>query len=852
MKKTIIFLKNLGFIVFAVFLTSTAYCSVGKVAAIRGEAYSHNSGITKQLFIKSEIFLNDTIETRKNSRLQILFNDETIASLGPESTITVKNYQWSEKEQQFEAEAREGLFHIMGGKIVNSAPEKFKIKTPVASIGIRGSMFAFKVNEKNLDIVFLGGKGIDIDTDFGRTSLIKPGFGTRIDGDKKTIEPPRKYSEKEIGAFKKSLDSNQKNDSSPPDEEKDNGEKNSKAEDSDQQSVKPEANELEYSEIYADINQDKIEESLESEKPTEPEENDPFLYPDGKFLGSAFINHNVSDNENFRYSGTAQGEFKDFLKITEKDSTGNIISYNEFKNFKYPDGKAQYSKPVLNADSPSFDFTIRAFSQTFDLKADITTSPLHEFYLVHVPPQTLSIDNLDYVYTSTSFFGTEPDSSNYPDNLFYKYNGHFTASTSTFFESNEYIEAISGGITIGANFTNKRIIGTFINDSPHEYRDTGILFFGTIAEDSKTIKDITLVGTKVSDNDRFDYPEGFPGIFSVSSQSNTGSFFGTIYQGAGITIYADLKDMNTMTETGSAVITMGGFKNDDYHDINSSPDFNNLKGFVIGISENINSPDSERKFFMNASSEDFFININKSEGTISGKLNAYDYYQNQSISNLSFGGTKSSSVYVDDKAFAAIIDSSTQSVTSDLTGNKSEINKDTGFLSSLDSNQFESEYITWGYWEASYKNPDDNSQTYHIHGPGSFFIAGQKTPETTNILQETGQQTLSYEGKTNTVVLNDFTRKDFLQDGHFNMSVFSDNGNYSIQAKIQPDINNTQLIFNYTGSVSGNEGFYGYMNSDFTGYLNGDFFGPKAEECGGNFNAELNSEKYFGIFTGKR
>jgi hypothetical protein len=850
MKKTIIFIKNFSFILFAVFLASTSYGFVGKIAAIRGKAYSFNDGITKQLFIKSEIFLNDTIETAKNSRLQILFKDETIASLGPESKMTIKDFKWDEKESNFNAEAKEGIFHIMGGKIVNTAPKNFKIKTPVASIGIRGSMFAFKVDKKNLDIVFLGGKGIDISTDFGRTSLIKPGFGTKIDADKKTIETPRKYSYKEIGSFKKPESTKQKDDSSSGDkQESDEDEKNKNTEKMSDQSLKSESNELEYSDIYADKNQDKIEESLKTE---EPEEKDPFLYPAGKFIGSAIINHSIQGNQSYRYSGTAEAEFKDYLKITEKDSSGNIISYNEFHNFSYPDKNAAYFAPVTNAGSPAYDFRINAFSKTFDLKADITTSNLSEFYLIHVPPQTLSIDNLDYVYTSTSYFGIEPDSLNYPGNLSYKYNGHFTASTSTMFDSKEYIEAVSGGIAISANFTNKRILGTFISDSPIGYRDTGILFFGTIAEDNKTIKDITIVGTKISDNERFDYPQGFPGIFSVNSQSNTGSFFGSQYQGTGITLNADLKDMNTMIETGNAVITMGGFKNDIHNIINSNPEFNNLKGFVIGISENINSPDMGRKLFMNSSSKDFSININKSEGTISGNLNAYDYYQSLLISNLSFGGTKSNSAYIDDKAFAAIFDSSQQSINSYSSDNKSEINKNTGFLSSLDPNQFETEYISWGYWEASYKDPDDKSQTYHIHGPGSFFIAGQKTSEINNILQETGQQNLYYEGKSNTLVLNDTNQKSFLPEGNFSMHVFPENGSYSIHAKIQPDISNTQIIFSYSGAIAGNEGFYGYINSGLAGHLNGDFFGPNAQECGGNFNAELNNDKYFGIFTGKR
>lgn len=202
MRKSIVFIKSLILFILIMPLFSNVYASVGKIAALRGKAVSFNNQASNQLTINSEIFLNDRVETEKNSRLQILFKDETIASMGPESIMIVKNFKWENDEQRFEAEAKEGLFHIMGGKIVNTAPKNFKIKTPVASIGIRGSIFAFKVEKNNLNIVFLGGKGIDITTSFGSTALVKPGFGTNISGDTKQIETPRKFTEKEIAEFK--------------------------------------------------------------------------------------------------------------------------------------------------------------------------------------------------------------------------------------------------------------------------------------------------------------------------------------------------------------------------------------------------------------------------------------------------------------------------------------------------------------------------------------------------------------------------------------------------------------------------------------------------------------------------
>ena len=38
-----------------------------------------------------------------------------------------------------------------------------------------------------------------------------------------------------------------------------------------------------------------------------------------------------------------------------------------------------------------------------------------------------------------------------------------------------------------------------------------------------------------------------------------------------------------------------------------------------------------------------------------------------------------------------------------------------------------SEYVSWGYWEAAYVDPTSLAE-YHIHQPGSLWIAGERTP----------------------------------------------------------------------------------------------------------------------------
>jgi hypothetical protein len=838
MKKIIFLLKNLILFIFITSFFSSVYASVGRVAAIRGKAYSTNNQNSRELFIKSEIYINDIIKTEKNSRLQIIFNDETITALGPESTMKVRDFKWDKNEQKFDAEAKEGLFHIMGGKIVNSAPKNFKIDTPVASIGIRGSMFAFRVGPKTASIVFLGGKGIDIKTDFGSTSLLKPGFGTKISAEKQKIEPPRQFSHKEIKELQLSFD---------PEKKSENTKDDPVFFDDDPPPV-PQLKNMELTDITSD--------KTFSDTQSFINKNQSFVFNSGGYTGSGFDNVYLQNPNNFSYWGTTQAEFTNLLKITEISSTGQIISFNEYSNFSRPDKTALYIQPQLNPDFPQYNFNINTPFGAHSVKADIVTSPLHEFYLVHVPPSQIIASNPDYVYTSTSYFGAGAEPLNYPFNKVQKYYGHFTASAVTAFNSENYIESISGGAEIGVNFANKRFLGILNDNKFGDNFPSGLITFGTIASDNKTLNNIKVIGTKSADHDIYTYPEGFPELSSVSAFQTSGSFYGSVYQGIGITADATLKNASNNTQTGKSCISMGGFKNQTQNDFYNSG-VNSLSGFLIGVAEKTGSPMTEKRFFMNSLSQDFSIAFNKTLGTISGSLSAYETLMvsdEHDISGLSFGGTTSDSVYIDDKTFAAIMDSQTEKITAVSSGNKSNINQNTGFLLSANIFEDQNEYLTWGYWEASYNDPDDNSSTYHIDSPGSFFIAGQKTPDILSVLNDLSQTNtvLSYNGITNTAVVNDLNELSFLPNGEFSMELSLDDNSFIIG--IMPNIQNPSLILNYSGNVTDPNGFYGVIDNPTasSGTLNGDFFGPNAKACGGNYNAHINLEKYIGIFSGKR
>ena len=84
---------------------------------------------------------NDTIKTFRKSTIQIRLKDNTIIKIGKRSTLKIEKYLYDSKNSAKNAagfKIENGTFQIKTGKIADSAPKNFKIKTKFSTIGLRG------------------------------------------------------------------------------------------------------------------------------------------------------------------------------------------------------------------------------------------------------------------------------------------------------------------------------------------------------------------------------------------------------------------------------------------------------------------------------------------------------------------------------------------------------------------------------------------------------------------------------------------------------------------------------------------------------------------------------------------
>ncbi len=126
--------------------------SIGKVTIIKGNAdILRDSG---QLKVKKGLAVEekDLLKTTIKSKVQIILNDDTVVTVGPQSEYLFEHFQ-QEGEPEVMMELKRGFFKTVTGKIGKIAPQRFKIKTRAATIGIRGTQFMAYIAENGDELI---------------------------------------------------------------------------------------------------------------------------------------------------------------------------------------------------------------------------------------------------------------------------------------------------------------------------------------------------------------------------------------------------------------------------------------------------------------------------------------------------------------------------------------------------------------------------------------------------------------------------------------------------------------------------------------------------------------------------
>ena len=139
--------KILGILLLAALAPSAWAGDVGLIKTSKGGVAIIRDGKEIEAPSGTAVRQSDRIVTRADGSAGITFNDNSLLSLGPDSSLDISLFSFGAKDQPdaLEATLNQGTLNAVSGKIVAKTPEAMKIHTPTTVLGVRGTEFFVKV-----------------------------------------------------------------------------------------------------------------------------------------------------------------------------------------------------------------------------------------------------------------------------------------------------------------------------------------------------------------------------------------------------------------------------------------------------------------------------------------------------------------------------------------------------------------------------------------------------------------------------------------------------------------------------------------------------------------------------------
>ena len=127
--------------------------AIGETVKVQNNATGTLGARTRELADGSDVFANDLVQTQAASLARLTFDDATNLAVGPSSQVKLDRFVYNPDRtaKSVVLSTGRGAFRFVTG---DSDPRSFRITTPVAAIGIRGTALDIK-NEAARTVVVL-------------------------------------------------------------------------------------------------------------------------------------------------------------------------------------------------------------------------------------------------------------------------------------------------------------------------------------------------------------------------------------------------------------------------------------------------------------------------------------------------------------------------------------------------------------------------------------------------------------------------------------------------------------------------------------------------------------------------
>ena len=147
--------------------------SVGLVVKVTGQVSATLNGTTRSLARGADVFVGDTLTTSADGYAQLRLSDGAIIALKADTIFEISDYSFQASNGQQDSATMsliQGGFRTITGTIGDVNKEAYRVETPFATIGIRGTDHLGELTPQGLVAgVFRG--GTQLDNPFGTLPL---------------------------------------------------------------------------------------------------------------------------------------------------------------------------------------------------------------------------------------------------------------------------------------------------------------------------------------------------------------------------------------------------------------------------------------------------------------------------------------------------------------------------------------------------------------------------------------------------------------------------------------------------------------------------------------------------------
>jgi hypothetical protein len=124
-----------------------ALAEIGRVKSNVGVVSVNRGGRSLAVAPGVQLEPGDVLVTGRDGRMGVTFVDGTRFAVGPNSRVTLTNFQFDRTRQtgSFVTSVDRGSLGVVSGQIAKSRRDAMRVRTPTSMLGVRGTRFVIEV-----------------------------------------------------------------------------------------------------------------------------------------------------------------------------------------------------------------------------------------------------------------------------------------------------------------------------------------------------------------------------------------------------------------------------------------------------------------------------------------------------------------------------------------------------------------------------------------------------------------------------------------------------------------------------------------------------------------------------------